>query len=71
MKLREEAHKALDELDHRSLALVYQQMRLLLDIGPKSQGAATAPSIEEIWAKADTIPGCWSDDLAEEREERF
>lgn len=71
MKLREDAHKALDELDHRSLALVYRQMRLLLDIGPKSQCAAMAPSIEEIWEKADTIPGCWSDDPAEVREERF
>lgn len=71
MKLREDAHKALDELDHRSLALVYQQMRLLLDIGAKLQSVDPVPTIEDIWEKADAIPGCWSDDLAEEREERF
>jgi len=71
MKLREDAHRALDELDHRSLALVYQQMRLLLEIRPRVPTAKPVPAIEEIWAKADAIPGCWSDDLAEEREERF
>lgn len=71
MKLREDAHKALDELDHRSLALVYQQMRLLLEIRPKHESKSAIPSIEEIWAKADAIPGCWSDELSDEREERF
>jgi len=71
MKLREDAHKALDELDSRSLALVYQQMRLLLDVRPKVQRDDTVPTIEEIWEMTSSIPGTWSDDLVEEREERF
>ena len=35
MKLREDAHKVLNDSDHRSPALVYKQRHLLLDIGPK------------------------------------
>ena len=70
MKLREDAHKALDELDSRSLAVVYEQMRLLLDVRPKAQRDDTVPTVEEIWEMTSSIPGCWSDDLVEEREER-
>ena len=71
MRLREDAHKALDELDSRSLALVYQQMRLLLDVRPKERRDDTVPTIEEIWEMTSSIPGTWSDDLVDEREERF
>ncbi len=57
MTLREDAHKALDELDSRSLALVYQQMRLLLDFRPKAQRDEMVPTIEEIWEMTSSIPG--------------
>lgn len=71
MKLRDDAHKALDELDSQSLAVIYDQMRLLLDIRSRTESTEEVPSIEKIWEMADQIPGCWSDDLIEEREDRF
>jgi len=78
MKLRDEAHRALDELDHRSLALVYDQMRLILDMRSRVAAAENPPTLsdkpvvsrEMLLKMTASDTSNWADDIIAEREDR-
>lgn len=78
MKLREDAHKALDELDSRSLAVVYDQMRLILDMRSRAESADKAVvdsekhvvSREMVLKMTASDTSNWADDIIAEREDR-
>lgn len=78
MKLREDAHKALDELDSRSLAVVYDQMRLILDMRSRAEIADKAavdserPAVtrEMVLKMTASDTSNWADDIIAEREDR-
>lgn len=78
MKLREDAHKALDELDSRSLAVVYELMRLILDMRSRSEGPHNAivdlegPIVtrEMVLKMTASDKSNWAEDIMAEREER-
>jgi len=78
MKLREDAHKALDELDSRSLAVVYDLMRLILDTRSRSEGSHNAMvdfegpvgSRELVLKMTASDKSNWAEDIMAEREDR-
>jgi len=78
MKLRDEAHKALDELDSRSLGVVYDQIRLILDMRSRAKAAENQPAApdkpevtrEMVLRMTASDTSNWAYDIIAEREDR-
>jgi len=70
MTLRELVHYSIDELDDSALAVVYEQIKLLLPTRKYSVDQTRVPSIEEVWELLSADKSSWSDDIVAEREGR-
>ena len=68
MKLREMVHEGVDALDNRSLALVYEQVQVLLQLKAYALKAPLSPDEIADMLRHDTSN--WSDDIIANREDR-
>lgn len=69
--LRQKVERELDDLDNRSMAAVYEHVRLLNSIRRSSRKRhMAAPDIEEVLKLTSSSKGSWSEAVVADREER-
>jgi hypothetical protein len=70
--LRQKVEHELDALDNRSMAAVYEQLRLLNFMRrPSTKRRMAAPDIEEVLRLTSSSKGSWSEAVVAGREERL
>ena len=70
MTLREIVHGMIEQLDDEGLLLVQERIKNLLPLN-REPDSRRVPTIEEVWEMTSHDKSCWSDDISEEREDRF
>lgn len=70
MKLREEIHRSIDNLDDRSLQLAFCYVQELLVASTPAAPPATVPSLEAVVRLTSASQTTWADDVIASREER-
>ena len=69
--LRQKVEHELDVLDNRSMAAVYEHLRLLNSLRrPHRKRRKAAPDIEEVLRLTSASKGSWSEAVVSSREER-
>jgi hypothetical protein len=70
--LRQKVENELDALDNRSMAAVYEQLRLLNSMRrPHVKRLIVTRNIETVLRLTASSKGCWSETVIACREERF
>ena len=70
MTLREIVHGMIEQLDDEGLLLVQERIKTLLPLNCEPD-SRRVPTIEEVREMTSHDKSCWSDDISEEREDRF
>ena len=70
MMIRDEVHRAIDELDSRGLALIYEHIRLIQRVSVREDPEGPVPTREEVLRLTASDTSNWADDICAEREDR-
>ena len=71
MKLREEVHRSVDELDGRALAAIYEQIQLFQRVQKRTDLQSNALSRAKLLEMTASDTSSWSDAVIEDREDRL
>ena len=70
--LRQKIESELDTLDNRSMAAIYEQLRLLNFMRrPSTKRRMATPDIEEVLRLTSSSKGNWSESVLANRDERL
>ena len=71
MKLREEVHRSIDELDGRASAAIYEQIQLFQRGQERDDLQSNVLSRERLLEMTASDTSSWSDAVIEDREDRL
>jgi len=72
-RLRQKIEHELDTLDNRTMAAVYEHLRLLnpLSRGSGKKRLMAVPDIKEVLALTSSSKGSWAETVLDDRDERL